>query len=951
MAVAEAHAAAVDAAISYLDDHAAFSRTGKAGVRQVDTDGLVAAAFVHRTSRAGDPQLHTHVLVSGRVRCADGVWRALDSRALHRQLKPAGMVYQAALRAELTARLGVEWTAVDRHGQAEVDGVPTGLCRHFSRRRAAVEARAAERVAEAEVRLGRGLTPEERRRAYEVAVLETRTAKDHGPETDLGLHDRWHQEAHHAGFAAVSWLADTVGRQPEVAPEVAAVVTEVLGELVLTTSTWRRADVVRQVARRAPAHGDADAVRRWMEDVTDQVLDAAGVVALTAPQPQAPAELRRRDGMCVFDRHGAARYTTLATLAAEQAVVDLAEAGVGAGRGVATPTSVDAAVAAAGLGADQESAVRAVTGDGDTVVCVVGPAGAGKSRTMGAAAAAWRESGIPVRGLALSAVAAGVLETEAGIGADTVAKLLFEHDRPGGPHERWALRTGEVVVVDEAGMVSSADLVRLAHMVEQAQAKLVLVGDHAQLGAVEAGGLFRLLAETRAVVLDTVRRFSSAWEAEASLRLRDRDASVLELYDAHGRIRGCDRLEAADAAVATWHDARAAGESVVICASDHASVDAVARRIRAGRVAAGEVEPGGVVAGDHRVGVGDEVVTCRNDRRLMTSAGAWVRNGDRWAVTERFADGSLAVASLDGRGRVVLPAGYVSEEVTLAYALTIHKAQGVTVDRAVLVADDATTAEALYVGMTRGRHHNAALVVCDRLDDEHRTTRPEALEVLAGALGRVSAEQAALDVLRAELAASESLATLAPRLANLDAWITRETPPDPSVELRRLDARRHYLERTARPGVLTRAWRDDRRALAELDARRGEFEAMAEDRSAWLADHAETLAYRDELAAQVFARRTALGLDATVTQPPHLVELLGPVPDGDGQATTWVRMAGRIEAYREQWGVEPDELGLPPNDGVQYREWSIAVHTAEMLNRLDAPHLEHAVDHGLELGL
>jgi hypothetical protein len=126
----------------------------------------------------------------------------------------------------------------------------------------------------------------------------------------------------------------------------------------------------------------------------------------------------------------------------------------------------------------------------------------------------------------------------------------------------------------------------------------------------------------------------------------------------------------------------------------------------------------------------------------MTSAGGWVRNGDRWTVTHRHPDGSLTVSRLGGHGRVVLPAAYVAADVALAYALTVHKAQGVTVDRAVLVADDATTAEALYVGMTRGRHHNTALVVCDSLDPNHHDTAPTAAEILVAALGRVSAEQA-----------------------------------------------------------------------------------------------------------------------------------------------------------------------------------------------------------------
>ena len=204
--IRDAHDAAVASALAYVEEHAAFSRTGKGGIRQVDTHGLLAAAFVHRTSRAGDPQLHTHVLVSGRVRCLDDVWRALDSRALHRQLKPGGMVYQAALRAELTARLGVEWTAVDRNGQAEIVGVPVGLRRMWSQRRHLVEARAAERITEWQASLGRDLTAEERRHAFEVSVLETRQVKVHDTETDLGLHDRWHAEAEAVGLPAVSWM-------------------------------------------------------------------------------------------------------------------------------------------------------------------------------------------------------------------------------------------------------------------------------------------------------------------------------------------------------------------------------------------------------------------------------------------------------------------------------------------------------------------------------------------------------------------------------------------------------------------------------------------------------------------------------------------------------------------------------------------------------------------------
>jgi conjugative relaxase-like TrwC/TraI family protein len=949
MEVRDAHDAAVATGLDYLEDHAAFSRQGKAGVRQVDSEGLLAAAFVHRSSRAGDPQLHTHVLASGRVRCSDEVWRALDSRALHRELKTAGMVYQAALRVELAKRLGVAWTPVDRHGQAEIVGVPPALCGLFSKRAAAVEARAQELIAEAEAKLGRELTSKGRRRFYEVAVLETRTAKERGEELDEGLFDRWRSEAIAAGCDPERWFRAAFDRQQPVYPERSVIIAAVLDELSTTVSTWKRSDVVRQVARRTPQHlASAAASRSWIETMTDEVLAHPAIVRLAASEPASPADLRRRDGRSVFERHGAVRYTMHATLAIEQQVVDIVTNGRHAGRGVADAAAVERSIAGAGLGEDQAAAVRAVTLDGDAVACVVGPAGTGKSCTMRAAAAAWRASGVPVRGLAASAVAAGVLQAEAGVAADTVAKLLFEHDRPGAANDGWRLRRGEVVIVDEACMVASRDLAGLAQLAHRAKTKLVLVGDYAQLGAVEAGGLFRLLADINVVELSDVRRFSAAWERDASLRLRARDPAGIVEYDRHGRVRSCDRLDGLDAAVTAWQEARRVGASVVICATDNATVAGIARRIRAGRVAGGEVAPAGITTTrGQTLGVGDEIVTTRNDRRLMTSAGGWVRNGDRWTVTACHDGGSITVSHLAGHGRVVLPADYVTQDVSLAYALTVHKAQGVTVDRAVLIADEATTAEALYVGMTRGRHDNTALVVCDQLDDEHRSTPPTAAEVLTATLGRVSAEQAALDALRETLAASESLAVLAPRLANLDTWIARETPSDPTIGLQRLAARRQRLDQHARPGVLTQSRRHDRRLLQGLDKRQRELEAMADRRAVWLEKHADTLVYRDQLAAQVADRRAALAADAVATQPDHLVQLIGPVPDDGTGRERWSRLAGRVEAYREQWGIEPEDIRHPPIDGTQYREWNAAVKTVEMIERLNRPHLEHRLDRGL----
>ncbi len=955
MAVREAHDAAVAAGLAYLEEHAAFSRSGKGGIRHVDTDRFVAAAFVHRSSRVGDPQLHTHVLVSGRVRCDDGVWRALDSRALHRELKTAGMIYQAGLRAELTERLRVEWDPVDRHGQAEITGVPDGIRRHYSTRRADIEARAARDIANSEVTLGRSLNAAERRRAFEIAVLATRPAKDHETLSADGLHDRWRADAEAAGFPEHRWVPATVYRLTvNETLDASLIASQSLAELSRSASTWSRTHLVREVARSLPSTAaTAETTCRQIETVTDLALADAGVVQLAAPGLELPTELRRRDGRSVYEAHGATRFSTRQTLAQEQSVVDVALAGRGAGRGVAHTAAVELAIDCWGLGDDQAVAVRDIATSGDVVSCLVGPAGAGKSRAVGAAAQAWAESGVPVRGLAVSATAAGVLRTETGMASDTVAKFLYESARLRDPESPYRMRPGEVVVVDEAGMLASADLARVVGLAQQAEAKVVLVGDYRQLGAVEAGGLFGLLSREQSNELSEVRRFRAEWEQKATLRLRAGDTDVIELYAQRGRVLGGERHEMVDEAFSRWRAARAAGESVVVCAPDRSTVDAFCLRARAALVASGEVEADGIAVNRHVIGVGDEILTARNDRSLVTTGGGFVRNGDRWRVIGRDEHHNLAVEDLGGRGRLVLPANYVANDVTLAYAVTVHKAQGVTVDRAVMLVDERTSAESLYVGITRGQQSNLALATRDQSDDLIQPSPPpSAADVLKGAMARRTAERSALEVLTSAFAASESLATLGPRLANVETWITQESPPDRSAELERARAQRSASERVLRPGHLTSEGRRDRKRLADLGIRVTALEVGEGLRHEWLTEHADVFEYRDQLAIAVNERRHELGMNATVTQPDYLTDRLGPVPKDEVSRDIWATKASRIEAYREEWGVTPARLDEMPIDGIQleaYSNWQDIV----AIDREFRDFVPHASTRevGLELGI
>jgi conjugative relaxase-like TrwC/TraI family protein len=792
--VRAAHDSAVRAALSFLEDHAAFSRTGRGGIFQVDTQGFVAAAFTHRTSRAGDPQLHSHVLVANKVLCADGRWRSLDGRELFAFQKAAGMLYNATLRVELSARLGVVWDLVDRNGQADIEGVPRGMIEVFSKRRHDVERRGAQRIATLEARLGRTLSCDERAEQYQFATYDTRPAKTGHGDDEAALGGRWRTEADDAGWHPDRWMPDTLGRNypaVERCPGAAdpATVAEVVAELAEARSTWSRAEVAKAIARRLPPGlgTGAEAGREWIEATTTAVLAHPEVVTLSSPlSAEVPTELRRQDGLPGYERHGAPRHTTRQTLAREGKVLDALVRGRHATVAVAPAEAVQRAARTHRLGADQTAALRRICESGERLVCVVGPAGAGKTRMVRAARDAWAADGTAVRGLAVSAVAAGVLAEEAGIPADTVAKFLHDTRRNGNPSG--GLAPGEIVVADEAAMLSTSDLAALVEAVEAADAKLVLVGDHRQLGAVEAGGLFRLLAaDSRAAELNQVRRFTHRWEAEATLRLRNGDESVLDDYDAHDRIAGGTREDMVDQAFTRWRAARDDSESIVVMAADHATVDALALRARTLRVATGEVEPSGLAVGSQVVGRGDEIITTRNDRRLVTTLGLWVRNGDRWHVDTRRDDGALVVSHLDGHGRVVLPADYAAEHVTLAYAVTIHKAEGVTVDCAVLLADSATTGEHLYVGMTRGRHDNQVCVVTDAVTTGHgHQPPPTPVAVLTAAMRRSSAELSASESLRDELDRGEDRETLRRLHDQAHAYIETGAGPDRRPELRRL---------------------------------------------------------------------------------------------------------------------------------------------------------------------
>ncbi len=431
--VLASHDTSVVAALDWFEHHGAVTRRGKDGVDQVDTDGLVAALFRQHTSRTADPQLHTHAVIAAKVQDPTGKWLSLDARFLKQQQRSISWVYASALRSELAGRLGVSWGPVSE-GHAEIDGVPGNLLRLFSQRSEQVEAKTAELIA-AWVDEHDGAEPDARtiylleRRA----VLASRPAKQDAVQADA-LRMEWTERAREADFEPLS-LPDGDRPLPAgVAVDVDAVITQALEAVAASSSTWARADLAREVTALLPADAGGSAAEA-VKGV--DLLAEAAVARCVELHPAAPAGAPcRKDGRPLSEHVTDRRLTTPAVLDQEARLLAWARSAVGS----VTPAGGDA----------QAVAAQAVSGH-ERLVVVVGPAGAGKTTMLGAAAGRLRDQRQRAIGLAPSGKAADVLAGETGWPATTLAKLLHEHAHPAGPTLVWRLPAGTTVVLDEAG--------------------------------------------------------------------------------------------------------------------------------------------------------------------------------------------------------------------------------------------------------------------------------------------------------------------------------------------------------------------------------------------------------------------------------------------------------------------------------------------------------------------
>lgn len=678
---------AAQRALDYLQDKAAVSRRGKGGVERVKAD-LVVANFEHGTSRANDPELHTHSLVFNVAVLEDGTIGALAGQQFYRHKMAAGAVYRTELAHLLQAELGLE---IEQHGTSfEVKGVPKELLAEFSKRREAIK--------EALTSFG-----VESAQAAAIATLETRTAKEHVPRAELL--ERWQEVGREHGFSrdeVMSLVNRDRGHRdrPEQAVELARAAA---ADLLSQNSHFTERDLVRLTAQWG----------QWRGLSADQVL--AGVERqLQSPEMIYLGEVKHE-----------AVYTSAELLALERAMLERAEQQAQSTRHVVPERAAERALAKVDeLSDEQRAAVRHITIEAGEVKVIDGLAGTGKTKSLAPARELWEGQGYRVLGAAVSGKAARGLEAGSGIPSTTLAGLRLQNEEPSlravlghelhqvgratigkerslDKSSRFALDADTVLVVDEASMVATRDLDWLVTECERSGAKLVLVGDRAQLPAIGSGGGYAAIGDRLGkATLTGIERQREDWAREAvGLMAQGRVAESLAKYTEHDKVTVAnDRREAHAALIDSWRQegVRRPEEHVIFAATNQeaALLNRAAQRERKLKGQLGDLW---VTVHGEEIRANDRVVFTKN------SATYGVVNGMTGTVLLVEPLTRNVVVKLDHGKTTTIPL-YRYDHLDLGYALTTHKGQGMTVENAyVLMGGAMQDREMAYVQVSRAR--------------------------------------------------------------------------------------------------------------------------------------------------------------------------------------------------------------------------------------------------------
>ncbi len=682
------HEEAVVAALEYLEDSATMVRRGHGGERVERADGLIAAAYRHRMSRALDPQLHTHVVAANLACGPDGRFTALHGTELYKAAKTAGCLYQAHLRALVSDRFGLEWGEV-HNGMAELAGVEQPVIEHFSKRRQEMLAAALD-----------GGIPLDSKAAAQSAAIATRERKQYGIETH-------------------TWREEVRARAGELGLGACEVETLLADGRARIENAHVRAesDELSVADRLASDDGLTERENTFgLRPVLREFASAAQQGAL-ASEVRAQAQRFTARADVIATKHG--EFTTVGLLRCEQTLIEAAVGRAGEKTGIVEAVRVERALSAAerSLTAAQAQVVGSVVSGGDGVSVIEALAGTGKTYTAGALREVYEHAGYTVLGAAPTGRASRELSEQAGIASRTLDQLLIDIEQLG---EELPERC--VLILDEAGMAATRLTARLLRAAERMGAKVVAIGDPGQLASVQAGGWLAAVGKRLGVLrLTEVMRQRDPQERRALAELHDRKPkSYLDWASKAGRIETFDNLTNARAqALSEWERTSATvglPQAVMIARENETrnQLNRMAREVQHGRGALGEERTYGPIV----LAEGDRVICRRNDKKLD------VDNGMRGTV--RHTDTDRVVIETDGGQRRELPAKYVAEHVEHAYALTGHGMQGATVESAIVLASPRDlTAGWSYTALSRARGPTRLLVHDDQLATERVEFAPE----------------------------------------------------------------------------------------------------------------------------------------------------------------------------------------------------------------------------------
>ena len=562
----------------------------------------------------------------------------------------------------------------------------------------------------------------------QVATLATRKAKDRDLTTE-SLREAWRTNGAEIGLDREA-IGARLGHERPGPTLLTALQVE--RSVTAHVSHFDRREAIQAVADNLP-HG---APAAEVEELADAFLASESVIRIgEGPKGE--------------------RFTTQRIYELEQRALAAAERmGGTTDRVVVDPIVVSRVLdARPSLKADQRAMVSQLLGGGRALEIVIGEAGTGKTYATVAAAEGWAAGSHELFVAAPTWRAANVLRSE-GLDATSIARLLADLDRKADAAEA-PMQPGSVLLIDEAGMVDSATLARLIDHAQAADAKLVLIGDPAQLGEIEAGGLFAAIANrSEPVVLDEVIRHRHELDREGAKRIREGEGrEALDIYRSSERvIVAADPEARREEMVNDWWQSFGQGEDALMVAKRNAEVEklnALAReRMRAeGRLGEAEIE-----VGEARFAAGDQVITRVNDHK------AKIYNRERWRVEAVDPEsGALVLDGIDTRGRVCVDSvflgrvtNYGDPALQHAYAATTYQAQGATVDRAYVMADPSMDRQEFYVAASRTREETffyaTPEVQFDREEIAPRSPHSrQGLEHIAEAAERDGSQSAAHD--------------------------------------------------------------------------------------------------------------------------------------------------------------------------------------------------------------